>query len=147
MVQPLRGLRLSVSEDNALEGLTTLVSEDLLTAPEVTNVLSLFLARIDYTALGVEALEADRHGQLEVYRSRLSEAYRKLLVLAFVPRVVWPDKPLADYGRELSIALEGMETNSISPTGVVASYLWLGFPGVLVNAILLSYLFVVSGAC
>lgn len=145
VVEPLRGLRLSLSEDNALEGLTTLVSEDLLTAPEVTNVLSLFLARIDYTAIGVEALEADRHGQLEVYRSRLSEAYRNLLVLAFVPRAVWPDKPLFDYGRELSIALTGMETNAITPSGVVASYLWLGYPGVLINAILLGYLLVCSG--
>ena len=145
VVEPLRGLRLSVSEDNALEGLTTLVSEDLLTAPKVTNVLSLFLNRIDYTTIGVEALEADRHGQLEVYRSRLSEAYRYLPVLAFVPRAVWPDKPLFDYGRELNIALTGMETNAITPSGVVASYLWLGYPGVLVNAILLSYLFVCSG--
>ena len=133
------------SEDNALEGLTALVSEDLLTAPEVANVLSLFLGRIDYTTIGVEALEADRHGQLEVYRSRLSEAYRYLPVLAFVPRAVWPDKPLFDYGRELYIALTGMDTNAITPSGVVASYLWLGYPGVLVNAILLSYLFVCSG--
>ena len=31
LVEPLRGLRLSVSEDNALEGLTILVSEDLVT--------------------------------------------------------------------------------------------------------------------
>jgi len=145
VVEPLRGLRLSVSKDNALEGLTVLVSEDLLTVPEVTNVLSLFLDRIDYTVIGVEALEADRHGQLEVYRSRLSEAYRYLPALAFIPRAVWPNKPLADYGRELSITLDGMETSSISPTGVVASYLWLGFPGVVVNAILLSYLLVFSG--
>jgi len=145
VVEPLRGLRLSVSEDNALEGLTALVSEDLLTAPEVTNVLSLFLARIDYTTTAVAALEADRYGQLEVYRSRLSEAYRYLPVLAFVPRAVWPEKPLSDYGRELSIALTGMETTSITPSGVVASYLWLGYPGVLINAVLLSYLFVGSG--
>ena len=80
LVEPLRGLRLSVSEDNALEGLGTLVSEDLVTAPEATNVLSSFLSRIDYTTIGVAALEADRHGQLEVYRSRLSEAYRYLPV-------------------------------------------------------------------
>ena len=133
------------SEDNALEGLTALVSEDLLTPPKVADVLSLFLSRIDYTTIGVEALEANRHGQLEVYRSRLSEAYSYLPVLAFVPRAVWPDKPLFDYGRELNIALTGVDTNSITPSGVVASYLWLGYPGVLVNAILLSYLFVCSG--
>src|SRR5262249_14597587 len=140
VVEPLRGLRLSVSQDNALEGLTTLVSENLLTAPEITNVLSLFISRIDYTTTAVAALEADRHGQLEMYRSRLSEAYRYLPVLAFVPRAVWSDKPLVDYGRELSIALTGIETNSITPSGVVASYLWLGYLGVLVNAILVSYL-------
>jgi hypothetical protein len=108
-------------------------------------VVSLFLARIDYTTLGVEALEADRHGQLEAYRSRLSEAYQNLLILAFVPRAVWPNKPLFDYGRELSIALKGVETNAITPSSVVASYLWWGYPGVLINAILLSYLFVCAG--
>jgi hypothetical protein len=145
VVEPLRGMRWSVSKDNALEGLTTLISEDLVTVPEVTNVLSLVVARIDYTAQGVEALEANRHGQLQLYRSRLSDGYRNVLVLAFVPRAVWPNKPLFDYGRELNIALTGRDDNSITPSGVVASYLWLGYSGVVVNAILLSYLFVYSG--
>src|SRR5262249_27489138 len=58
---------------------------------------------------------------------------------------VWADKPLFDYGRELNIALTGIDNNFITPSAVVASYLWLGYPGVLVNAILLSYLFVCSG--
>jgi hypothetical protein len=145
VVEPLRSLRLSVKKDNALEALNTLISENLLRAPDIINVLSLFVSRVDYTSIGVEALEADRHGQLGSYRSRLSDGYRNLVVLAFLPRAVWPSKPLFDHGRELSVALTGIETNSVTPSGVVASYLWAGYPGVFFNAIVLSYLLARSG--
>jgi len=145
VVEPLRAVRWAVPEDNALEGVAVLASAESLALPNAADVLASFVSRIDYTATGVAALEVDRQGALDGYRSKLSEAYRHLPGLAFVPRVLWPNKPLADYGRELSIVLTGIETNSITPSGVVASYLWYGYVGVVVNAIVLTYLVVYSG--
>ena len=49
--------------------------------------------------------------------------------LAFVPRFVWPDKPVGDHARDLSAELYGVTTSSVTPSTVVDSYLWAGYRG------------------
>jgi hypothetical protein len=145
VVEPLREVRLGANHDNALEGLRMLVSEGQLAIPEVGDVLDRVLSRVDYSETAVVALEADRNGQLEHYRERLRQVYVLIPALAFIPAALWPGKPLADLGRELSISLGGVESSAVTPSTVVASYLWLGFTGVVLNGIIAGYCFVIAG--
>lgn len=143
IVEPMRQLRWETNY-TALESLAAVLSDRGYTAADTTPVLERVMQRIDFTATAVEALEADRDGRLPRYRARLEEAYGLIPLLAYIPAALWPDKPLADLGRELSIALSGIETNSITPSHVVASYLWLGIPGVILNSLVCTYFFVLG---
>jgi hypothetical protein len=145
LVEPLRELKAGTDSENALATINVLASEEGVTLPAVGDVLDRLLSRVDYTATAVETLEADTNGQVDVYRRRLGEVYRLLPMLAFVPAAIWPDKPLADLGRELSILLSGNSFSSVTPSNVVASYLWLGVFGVALNAVLGSYFIVLAG--
>jgi hypothetical protein len=142
IVEPLRELRGRTADDNAIEGLHTLVSDGYLTPPEMASVFWKLLSRLDYSTTAVETLDADQYGQVALYRSRLQNAYIYIPVLAFVPRVVWLDKPLADVGRDLSIDLTANSHNSLTPSSVVASYLWLGYGGVILNGVVGAYCWV-----
>jgi hypothetical protein len=144
VVEPMRQMRMETNYD-ALESLAAVMSGTGARTSDNTGVLERVMNRIDYTVTGVESLEADRDGRLARYRARLDESYSLLPLLAFVPGALWPDKPLADHGRDLSIALSGIETNSVTPSHAVASYLWLGFFGVFLNSAIVAYFGVMAG--
>lgn len=145
VVEPMREWRWSAGHDNGVRGLYDLTTTGSLTVPKFDDVALAFMARIDPAATGVQALEADQFGQVDAYRERLSEAYRYMLALAFVPRLVWPEKPLANHGAELSSELYGVSTNSVTPSGIVDSYLWSGYFGLAFNSILTAYFWVLAG--
>lgn len=145
VVEPLRQMRIKGGYENPLESLDVLLSGGQFAAAELSGSLDSFTSRIDYSATAVAVLELDRFGIIDRYRARLDQTYVLIPMLAFVPLAVWPEKPLSDLGRELSIAVSGNEHNSITPSGVVASYLWFGFFGVVLNGVIGAYFLVLAG--
>ena len=107
VIEPMRAWRWSADHDNALRGLYDLTTTEGVTLPEVGEAALAFLARVDFTATAVLTLEADQFGQVNGYRERLQATYRYLPALTFVPRLLWPDKPLGDHSRDLSAELYG----------------------------------------
>jgi hypothetical protein len=145
VIEPMREWRWNASHDNAVRGLYDLTTAEGLGLPKLDDVALAFLARLDYAETAVHALEADQFGQINGYRERLREAYQYLPALTFVPRLLWPDKPLANLGRELSIELHSMATSAVTPSTVVDSYLGGGYAGVVLNSILTAYFLVLAG--
>ena len=144
VVEPMRQMRYETNY-TALQSLGALLADTGRPATDSSTVAERVMQRVDFTVTGVETLEADRDGRLTRFKARLDQAYTLLPLLAFVPAAIWPDKPLADLGRDLSIALAGIETNSLSPSHVVASYLWLGFVGVILNTVIPIFFAVIAG--
>jgi hypothetical protein len=144
VIEPMRESRWSAGHDNAVRGLYDLTTSEGVILPELDDVAMAFLARLDYSVTAVQALEADHFGQINAYRERLREAYLSLPALTFVPRLVWPNKPLANLGGGLSAELSGV-VNSVTPSTVVDSYLWGGHFGVVLNSILTAYFLVLAG--
>lgn len=145
VVEPLRDIRQSVNTDNALEGVATVIRDDEVNLLAPLTLMERFLSRADYTATGVSVLELNEVGGVEDYKDKLWEAYETIPLLAFVPRLLWADKPLADLGRELAIALFNVSTTSVTPSQIVASYLWGGFLGVIINNLVLGIAFTLAG--
>ncbi|MGH9960588.1 MAG: hypothetical protein ACREBC_26290, partial [Pyrinomonadaceae bacterium] len=145
VVEPLRQMRTQGGYENPLDSLDVLLSGGQFAAADLSDSLDSFTKRIDYSATAVAVLELDRFGIIDRYRARLDQTYVLIPMLAFVPVAVWPEKPLADLGRDLSIAVSRNERNSITPSGVVASYLWFGFLGVVLNGVIGAYFLVLAG--
>jgi hypothetical protein len=145
VVEPLRVLRQEVHHDNAIEGVRTLAAEDRIARTDSRLVFTQLIERIDYSATAVEVLIADASGQVDGYKARLRETYMLMPALCFIPAAVWPSKPLADLGRVLSLEMGLQESQSITPSNVVASYLWLGWTGVVLNCVIGAYCVVLGG--
>jgi hypothetical protein len=145
VVEPMREWRWSAGHDNSVRGVYELTTTGSLTVPKLDDVALAFMARLDSAEIAVQALEADQFGQITGYRERLNEAYRYLPALTFVPRVLWPGKPLANHGGELSVELLNVSKNSVDPSAVVDSYLWGGYIGVVFNSILTAYCLTLAG--
>ena len=144
VIEPMRAWRWSADHDNGVKGLYDLTTTEGVTLPEVGEAALAFLARVDFTATAVLTLEADQFGQVNGYRERLQATYRYLPALTFVPRLLWPGKPLGDHSRDLAAELYGA-ANSLTPSTAVDSYLWGGYVGVVINSILTVYFLVLAG--
>ena len=146
VIEPLRDLRQYVQHDNAVRGLEQLATSDGSARMSAAEMFEQLVRRADYSGTGIVALAADENGQLNYYKARLDETYRLIPLLAFVPRAIWPDKPIADLGRDLSIELEDISTNSVTPSQPVGSYLWGGYLGVVLNNFIFGVAVTLCGA-
>lgn len=146
IVEPLREIRNYSQNDNAVQGLGQLMSSGSTNQMTVEDVIEQIVRRADYGTTAVMSLAAAENGHLSYYEARLVQTYELIPLLAFVPRAVWPDKPLADLGRDLSIDLEDISTNSVTPSQAVGSYLWGGFLGVVFNNFLFGMAVTLCGA-
>ncbi len=104
------------------------------------------LDRLDYSTTAILVLTADRFNQIPNYKKQMMETYKLIPLLTFVPRAFWPEKPLQDLGRVLNIELYGYDSNSITPSGPVASYLVGGYIVVIFSSILFSIFLTFSGS-
>ena len=94
------------------------------------------LSRLDLTTTAVEVLEADALGQVESYKEAIREHLNLLPLIAVVPRAMWPEKPVEDFGTKLSMDLTGNPLNSLTPSPQVAAHLTGGYLLVAVYAYL-----------
>jgi hypothetical protein len=66
-----------------------------------------------------------------------------LLALAWIPRDLWPDKPVVNVDNTLGMAISGTTLYGSSglPPGIVAESFWnFGYPGIVVGCFLLGFL-------
>ncbi len=140
VIEPLRLYRDSYGQVDVAEAFSTLFDDSAVEVYGSTRLLDRVVNRIDNTRTGATALKMYNLGQLDELKRRVDEAYSLLLPLAFVPRYFWPDKPLADLGRVLSIQLTGNEYNSVSLIRPVADYIWGGINFVIVSGIVSGFL-------
>ncbi len=146
VVEPMREAKNEEISNTALGAFEYVVSSNGISLSDPSDVLESFLNRVDLSKEAIRSLEVDQFGLMDIYNSRLEETYRLAPLLAVVPRTVWPDKPLATLGQDLSEALdEGIGTNSLTPSSPVASYLWAGFWGVTINSILGTFFTMMGG--
>lgn len=145
VVEPMREAKNSGISDNALDAFEYVIFSSEKGWADPADVVKAFLNRVDYSKEAIRALDLDEFGLLSDYRSRLEETYRLAPLLALVPRALWPEKPLANLGQELSIALDNAPGNSLTPSGPGDSYLWAGFFGVILNSFLATYFTVLGG--
>jgi hypothetical protein len=86
--------------------------------------------------LGVPLEQAIRHQNDPSVESALSWTFQ---VQAFVPRFLWPDKPIIDYGQQVSVTVYGLQygqsSSTLSTVGDVLVNLKLG--GVVIIAFFL----------
>lgn len=103
-----------------------------LSSDPLTNVL----ARLDKSAFLDQAVRA---AELPWVREALSW---NVQVAVGVPRLVWPNKPIGDYGQRVSVYVYGFEPGQTSSTVTVVgdAYINLGRPGVLLGGVALGFL-------
>lgn len=143
IVEPMREIAVSsLYRATPYDALVQAITDPFDNLSEIPDKL---MDRLDYSTTAVWTLTADRSGQISNYKTRIMESYELMPLLAFVPRALWPGKPLQDLGRELSIELSNNSYNSISPSGPVASYLTGGYIMVIVSSALFGVFTTFSG--
>ena len=129
----------------AYDAFFQVVSDKEFSMMEESDVLDQFLQRIDYTRDAVVTLAEYKRGQLNEYKRQLDEYYMLTPVMAFIPRALWPEKPLQDLGAVLYYELTGIKGNSITPSQVVVTYIWGGWPGLIFISVIWGMLCTVGG--
>lgn len=147
IVEPMREIAQESSfAVDAGDAFLDVIDTNFIEAENASDVAGAFMNRLDYSADAVRVLQADGYGYLEDYKNKVREQYELLPLLTFVPRFVWPEKPLQDLGRQLSIAIFGNSRNSITPTSRVASYLAGGLVFTIVTSMVFGAVVTMSGA-
>lgn len=136
VIEPLRLQRDSYGEVDVSTAYENILGGDSLELYSFSTLFESVVTRVDSTRIGAIALHYYRTGRLGELKMRVDEAYSLVLPLAFVPRALWPDKPLADLGKVLSVQMTGIETNSLSLVRPVSDYIWGGFPAVILLGVL-----------
>ena len=131
VVEPLRETKIQDPSLTTSDALIRVLDDDSFALMDLSSVAQQFSRRIDISTTGVQTLTALEQGSLSIYRNRLSEYFRLSPIMAFVPRAVWPDKPLANLGSVLSFSIYGHDGSSITPSVVVTTYIWGGWAGIL----------------
>lgn len=134
VIEPMRSAKLAGDAESAYQGMSIVLKSDEFGIMELESVWEKFLLRVDYTRNGVLTLEAYKHGRLREFKRRVNEAFKFAPIMAIVPRILWPDKPLADLGGVLSAELTGNPRSAITPSQSVVSYVWGGWFGVVFTA-------------
>ncbi len=145
VIEPLREYRSwQGSEVNVTDAYANILNDSTSIKYGTSNVVTLFIARIDSSENGFRALELLDYGGLQDYKVRLDEIHSNWLPMAFVPRLFWSDKPLANLGQVLYKEFYGQEVDSsetIQPQ--VSLYVWSGIIPVVifgfVNGIIISF--------
>lgn len=146
IVEPMREQATEAGgESDVVELLFEVVQNELLRTAELPQIVEKLTARLDVSETAVLALEADQRGILYEYKDALQRQYVLLPALMVVPRALWPEKPLADFGRLLSIAISNNPRNSITPSGAIVSYITGGYWFVFVFGVVTGWLLTLSG--
>jgi hypothetical protein len=146
VVQPMREIAIyGRGETGADTAFITAISSNVFKSEKIVTIQNQVLKRLDYSETAINTLYAERVGMVEKYKKSLSDQYILLPLLVFIPRFLWPEKPLADMGRQLSIDMDSNSFNSITPSAPVVSYMTGGYFLLIVSNFILGGIITVSG--
>jgi hypothetical protein len=145
IIEPLRVEKQSRPDATILSALWTVLFEESSGAKDSQSIAQRFAQRMDLSSDGVRVLSAHEKGQLSRYEERLAEYFRLWPIIAVVPRAIWEDKPLANIGAVLYQDLTGARNNSITPSLLVTTYIYGGWPGMIAIYIILGIFITLGG--
>lgn len=149
VVEPMREISNASSfRMDAQEALLSATSEEYkdLRSESRSKVFDKLVNRLDSSSIAVQTLVAYNSGALAYYQSALREQYYLLPQLTFVPGILWTEKPPTDMGRQLSIELHDLSTNSLTAAAPVVAYITGGSFFVILSGFLSGTALAVGGA-